>query len=102
MEAIQSYYLYKDSLRRQREDKKKMSQTRQARIRSIAVSWLIEALKTVLGYEDVRNKIVKYVNLHASNGQKICQPERERDIMRPYIMRKPTRPRVLREKCWKT
>lgn len=67
MEAIQSYYLYKDSLKRQREEKKKMSQTRQARIRSIAVSWLIEALKTVLGYEDVRNKIVKYVNPDLEN-----------------------------------
>ena len=33
MEAIQSYYLYKDSLKKQREQKKKMSQTRQARIR---------------------------------------------------------------------
>jgi hypothetical protein len=44
-----------------------MSQTRQARIRSIAVSWLIEALKTVLGYEDVRNKIVKYVNPDLEN-----------------------------------
>ena len=46
MEASQSYYLYKDSLRR-----KQMSssvETRKSKIRGIAISWLIEALKTVL------------------------------------------------------
>jgi hypothetical protein len=65
MEASQSYYLYKDSLRR-----KQMSssvETRKSKIRGIAISWLIEALKTVLGYEDIRNKIVKYVKPELEN-----------------------------------
>lgn len=35
-------------------------QTRNTTIRNIAISWGIEAIKTVLGYEDIRNEIVKH------------------------------------------
>lgn len=35
-------------------------QTRNTTVRDIAISWGIEAMKTVLGYEDVRNEIIKH------------------------------------------
>jgi len=35
-------------------------QTRNTTVRNIAISWGIEAMKTVLGYEDVRNEIIKH------------------------------------------
>jgi len=34
--------------------------TRHMSVRKIAVSWLIESIKTVLGYEDIRNSIIHY------------------------------------------
>ena len=35
-------------------------QTRNSSIRKIAISWAVESIKTVLGYEDIRNSIIKY------------------------------------------
>lgn len=53
MEAIQAYYLNKSQ-------NKMPVQTRRNAIRKIAISWALEAMKTVLGYEEVRNTIIKY------------------------------------------
>lgn len=50
MESIQSYYLYKD----------RMQTIERERTQNIAISWLIEAMKNVLGYEDIRQKIIKH------------------------------------------
>jgi hypothetical protein len=55
MEAIQAYYLYKSSI----QTAKMPTQTRTETIKKIAISWALEAMKNVLGYEDVRNAIIK-------------------------------------------
>jgi hypothetical protein len=53
MEATQAYYLYINKI-------KMPLQTRNNSCKKIAISWALEAIKTVLGYEDVRNAIVKH------------------------------------------
>lgn len=56
MEAIQAYYLFKST----NNNKKTMPvQTRTDTCRKISISWALEAMKNVLGYEDVRNAIIK-------------------------------------------
>ncbi len=54
MEAAQAYYLHTLKIRTM------PIQTRHETVRKISISWAIEAMKTVLGYEDVRNTIVKH------------------------------------------
>jgi hypothetical protein len=39
-------------------------QTRTIAIRKIAISWAIESIKTVLGYEDIRNSVIQYYFPH--------------------------------------
>jgi hypothetical protein len=55
MEAIQAYYLFKSQYKQNMP-----TQTRSETIRKITISWALEAMKTVLGYEDVRNAIIKH------------------------------------------
>jgi hypothetical protein len=54
MEASQAYYLYKLQANIM------PVQTRKESIRKISISWALEAMKIVLGYEDVRNAIVRH------------------------------------------
>lgn len=58
MEATQAYYL----------NKLKMPiQTRTQTTRKIAISWALEAIKNVLGYEDIRNIIIQKYFPHIEN-----------------------------------
>jgi len=54
MEAIQAYYLFKN------QQSKMPIQTRTETNKKIAISWALEAMKNILGYEDVRNAIIKH------------------------------------------
>jgi len=62
MESSQAYYLYKTNQRN-----KMPIQTRRECNKSIAISWALEAMKTVLGYEDIRNTIIKHYFPQISN-----------------------------------
>jgi hypothetical protein len=67
MEAFQAYYLYKI-----KEESKMHVETRRECNRKIAISWAIDAMKTILGYEDIRNKIMKYYFPNISNYDEMC------------------------------
>lgn len=54
MEAIQAYYLFKNK------SIKMPIQTRSETNKKITISWALESMKNVMGYEDVRNAIIKY------------------------------------------
>lgn len=67
MEASQAYYLYKI-----KEASKMPVETRRECNRKIAISWAIESMKTILGYEDIRNIIMKYYFPNIPNCDEMC------------------------------
>jgi hypothetical protein len=56
MEASQAHYLHKSRFKQT----KMPTQTRTDTLRKISTSWALEAMKTVLGYEDIRNMIIEH------------------------------------------
>jgi hypothetical protein len=56
MEPSQAYYLHKSRI----QQTKMQIQTRSNTLKKISISWALEAMKTVLGYEDIRNMIIEY------------------------------------------
>jgi len=56
MEASHAYYLHKLQI----QQTKMPAQTRKDTLKKISTSWALEAMKTVLGYEDIRNMILEH------------------------------------------
>ena len=67
MEASQAYYLHKSQFKQT----KMPTQTRKDTLKKISTSWALEAIKTVLGYEDIRNIILEHYFPEIENPQEM-------------------------------
>jgi hypothetical protein len=84
MEASQAYYLHKLRV----EPNKMPTQTRKDTLRKISTSWALEAMKTVLGYEDIRNMIIKHYYPQIENPHEMRTFDAFQQFQRPPFIDK--------------
>jgi hypothetical protein len=84
MEASQAYYLHKLRV----EPNKMPTQTRKDTLRKISTSWALEAMKTVLGYEDIRNMILEHYYPQIENPHEMRTFDAFQQFQRPPFIDK--------------